>query len=55
MRSSLRGGCLRLQIPTESEILRRRRISEANKGKTPWNLGRKHSEGALIAACALCP
>lgn len=36
-----------IQNLPEREALRRRRISEANKGKTPWNLGRKHSEGAL--------
>ncbi|GAA0169927.1 hypothetical protein LIER_24305 [Lithospermum erythrorhizon] len=31
----------------ESEKLRRSRISKANKGKTPWNKGRKHSEETL--------
>lgn len=32
----------------EIEKLRRSRISKANKGKTPWNKGRKHSPGILI-------
>ncbi|KAK8551349.1 hypothetical protein V6N12_039994 [Hibiscus sabdariffa] len=31
----------------EREKLRRRRISEANKGNTPWNKGRKHSAETL--------
>ncbi|KAI3463185.1 hypothetical protein Pfo_019848 [Paulownia fortunei] len=31
----------------ESERLRRMRISKANKGKTPWNKGRKHSPETL--------
>ena len=30
----------------ERERLRRSRISSANKGKVPWNKGRKHSPGA---------
>eukprot|EP00873_Tetraselmis_striata_P037918 jgi/Tetstr1/458182/TSEL_044673.t1 len=30
--------------PNEAELLRRKRISEANRGKQPWNKGRKHSE-----------
>lgn len=29
-----------------AEKLRRLRISQANKGKVPWNAGRKHSPGA---------
>ena len=35
-----------LQDLSVIEIQRRQRISQANKGKVPWNLGRKHSEGA---------
>ncbi|KAG9141361.1 hypothetical protein Leryth_001827 [Lithospermum erythrorhizon] len=31
----------------EREKLRRMRISKANKGNTPWNKGRKHSEETL--------
>jgi len=31
-----------------AEKLRRLRISQANKGKVPWNAGRKHSPGAEI-------
>ena len=34
----------------EAEQLRRRRISHANRGRTPWNAGRPHSAGA--AACS---
>lgn len=29
----------------ERENLRRTRISRSNKGKAPWNKGRKHSAG----------
>ena len=29
----------------EREKLRRKKISAANKGNTPWNKGRKHSAG----------
>jgi hypothetical protein len=32
----------------ERERLRRMRISQANKGNTPWNKGRKHSPGILL-------
>lgn len=32
----------------EREILRRLRISKANKGNTPWNKGRKHSAGKKL-------
>ncbi|XP_030445938.1 uncharacterized protein LOC115668664 [Syzygium oleosum] len=35
-------GCLNDESYKESE--RRRKIGEANKGKMPWNVGRKHSE-----------
>lgn len=31
----------------EAEIQRRKRISEAAKGRTAWNKGLKHSAGAL--------
>lgn len=31
----------------QKERLRRFRISNANKGSTPWNKGRKHSAGML--------
>jgi len=30
----------------EKERLRRERISQANRGKTTWNKGRKHRPGA---------
>lgn len=30
----------------EREKLRRKRISKANKGNTPWNKGRKHTPGS---------
>lgn len=33
----------------ERERLRRLRISKANKGNTPWNKGRKHSQGVVEA------
>lgn len=29
----------------DKEKLRRKRISKANKGNTPWNKGRKHTPG----------
>lgn len=32
----------------ERERLRRLRISKANKGNTPWNKGRKHSQGVMV-------
>ena len=32
----------------ERERLRRMRISQVNKGNTPWNKGRKHSPGMLV-------
>lgn len=32
----------------EAERLRRLRISAANKGRAPWNVGRKHSPGSAI-------
>ncbi|XP_039049506.1 uncharacterized protein LOC120190497 [Hibiscus syriacus] len=32
----------------DREKLRRRRISKANKGNTPWNKGRKHSTETLL-------
>lgn len=31
----------------DREILRRSRISDANRGKQPWNKGRKHSAGTI--------
>lgn len=31
----------------EREMMRRMRISQANKGNTPWNKGRKHSPGRI--------
>lgn len=33
---------------SEREKLRRMRISKANKGKNPWNKGRKHSPGNMV-------
>ena len=33
----------------ERERVRRERISQANKGQTPWNKGRKHSAGKTPA------
>jgi hypothetical protein len=32
----------------EREKMRRMRISQANKGNTPWNKGWKHSPGMLV-------
>jgi hypothetical protein len=29
--------------PNELELARRKKISDANKGRTPWNKGRRHS------------
>ena len=43
-------------IPEEQmtpEMLRRWRISKANKGKKPWNKGRQHPPGGLASDC--CP
>ena len=37
----------------ERERLRRMRISQANKGNTPWNKGRKHSPGMLVLSSFL--
>jgi hypothetical protein len=37
---------------TEDERMRRSKIGEANKGRVPWNKGRKHTPGAgARAAC----
>ncbi len=33
----------------EAERLRRLRISQANKGRVPWNAGRKHTPGMISA------
>jgi hypothetical protein len=57
-------GAVEIQFPTEEEgaagneeddeavdereKMRRMRISQANKGNTPWNKGRKHSPGMLV-------
>lgn len=38
----------------EREKLRRKRISKANKGNTPWNKGRKHSPGKLLVKLCIC-
>lgn len=35
---------------SKKEIERRRKIGRANKGKVPWNKGRKHSEGMILLA-----
>lgn len=32
----------------DPELVRRRKIGMANKGKVPWNKGRKHSAGSKI-------
>lgn len=32
----------------DPELVRRRKIGMANKGKVPWNKGRKHSAGNTI-------
>lgn len=34
---------------TEEELARRAKIGEANKGRVPWNKGRKHSPGELMS------
>lgn len=39
----------------QRELMRRRKISESNRGKRPWNVGRKHSEGALLPATSGMP
>lgn len=39
-------GCFNDKSYKERE--RRRKIGEANKGKVPWNVGRKHSEGISL-------
>jgi hypothetical protein len=53
-------GAVEIQFPTgedneeddeavdEREKMRRMRISQANKGNTPWNKGRKHSPGMCV-------
>lgn len=38
----------------EAERLRRLRISAANKGRAPWNVGRKHSPGTSIVSTLDC-
>lgn len=35
--------------PEDKEALRKARISHKNKGKSPWNVGRSHSEGSILA------
>lgn len=35
-------------IKDRKEMRRRRKIGLANKGKTPWNKGRKHSAGKIL-------
>ena len=37
----------------DKEIQRRRKIGLANKGRTPWNKGKKHSEGIIHLTCCL--
>lgn len=36
------------------ERVRRLRIAMANKGRTPWNMGKKHKPGALAAFTYYC-
>jgi hypothetical protein len=33
----------------EKEIVRRQRIAQSNKGKVPWNKGRRHPPGICVS------
>ena len=39
---------------TEEERARRAKIGEANKGRVPWNKGRRHSPGAQLLRARTC-
>lgn len=47
---------LRVQGLPEGEIQRRKKISDAAKGRRAWNKGLKHSEGAACSSvnCHRC-
>jgi hypothetical protein len=52
------GKLVRLAALTEieriKEMQRRKRISEANRGRSPWNKGRRHSPGKQGGAVRAC-
>ena len=37
----------RIHLPSERELERRKKISKANKGRRPWNVGKKHSPDTI--------
>lgn len=36
------------QMEVDKELERRRKIGEANKGRAPWNKGRRHTPGEAL-------